>query len=174
MTMIDGCRPRASLLVFTGLFLSLGAIGCSSSPTTKPHSGTDAGAVAGGSEGTPFASGGTTGMGGAVGTDGVVGPAGTGGTTGSSGSGGTGSGGAVAGVGGFGAGGVGSGGSGSGPDPVVSGVAPVEAPNEGDWGGMIHPEDFPFIARPRGGSICYPVATQPSEEARTVDETRGP
>jgi hypothetical protein len=98
MRMVDGCRLQVSRLALTSLFLSLGAIGCLGAATTKPHSEADAGAVAGGSGGTPVASGGTTGTGGAVGTGGVVGPAGTGGVTGSSGSGGTGSGGSVAGL----------------------------------------------------------------------------
>ena len=55
-----------------------------------------------------------------------------------------------------------SGGSAAGPEPFVSGVPPaaaahfkkgiklgnrLDAPNEGDWGGTIQAQDFPFIAQ---------------------------
>ena len=170
--MIDGRRVVASRLAFASVLLVLGVLGCSGSATSMAHLGADAGTGTGGSGRAPLASGGTIGAGGAVGAGGVVGPAGSGGTPGSTGSGGTGSGGSLSGVGGSGAGSVGSGGSGSGPAPFVPGVPPaaavhfkkginlgnrLEAPNEGDWGGVIHAEDFPFIARRGFDHVRIPI-----------------
>jgi endoglucanase len=71
-----------------------------------------------------------------------------------------------------GTGGGGSAGSGSGPDPFVFGVAPaaaahfkkginlgnrLEAPNEGDWGGTVLAEDFPFIAKRGFDHVRIPI-----------------
>ena len=99
------------------------------------------------------------------------GGAGRGGSGGASGGGSGGSGG-HAGSGGGGNAGGGSAGSGSGPDPFVFGVPPaaaahfkkginlgnrLEAPNEGDWGGVIQAEDFPFIARRGFDHVRIPI-----------------
>jgi len=69
-------------------------------------------------------------------------------------------------------GGGGAAGSGSGPEPFVFGVPPaaaarfkkginlgnrLEAPNEGDWGGVIQAEDFPFIARRGFDHVRIPI-----------------
>ena len=69
-------------------------------------------------------------------------------------------------------GGGGSAGSGSGPEPFVFGVPPaaaarfkkginlgnrLDAPNEGDWGGTIQAEDFPFIARRGFDHVRIPI-----------------
>ena len=66
----------------------------------------------------------------------------------------------------------GSAGSGSGPEPFVFGVPPaaaarfkkginlgnrLDAPNEGDWGGTIQAEDFPFIARRGFDHVRIPI-----------------
>jgi endoglucanase len=130
--------------------------------------------------------GGTTGSGGSGGTGSGGATVGTGGAAGAHGSGGTGSGGTgpggtpagtggsagAHGSGGAAAGSGGSGISGGGPDPFVPGVAPaaaghfkkginlgnrLEAPNEGDWGGVIHAEDFPFIARRGFDHVRIPI-----------------
>src|SRR4029078_1889111 len=60
----------------------------------------------------------------------------------------------------------------SAPDPFVFGVPPaaaarfkkginlgnrLEAPNEGDWGGVIQAEDFPFIARRGFDHLRIPI-----------------
>lgn len=72
------------------------------------------------------------------------------------------------------AGGVASGGgsAGSASDPFVAGVAPsaakhfqkginlgnrLEAPNEGDWGGVVRAEDFPFIAKRGFDHVRIPI-----------------
>ena len=98
------------------------------------------------------------------GSSGSSGGAGSGG--GSSGSSGG------AGRGGGAGGGGGSAGSGSGPEPFVFGVPPaaaarfkkginlgnrLDAPNEGDWGGTIQAEDFPFIARRGFDHVRIPI-----------------
>jgi endoglucanase len=122
---------------------------------------------AGGAGSGGSARGGSGGAGtGGVGSGGA-GRGGSGGTGGSGGSGGAGRGGS----GGTGASG-GSGGSGSGPEPFVFGVPPVaaarfkkginlgnrmDAPNEGDWGGVIQAEDFPFIARRGFDHVRIPI-----------------
>ena len=69
-------------------------------------------------------------------------------------------------------GGGGSAGSGSGPEPFVFGVPPaaaarfkkginlgnrLEAPNEGDWGGTVQAEDFPFIAKRGFDHVRIPI-----------------
>ena len=132
-----------------------------------------------------LASGGAVGLGGTVGSGGAAGsgsPVGGGGGAGgqTASGGGVGSGGLVgtgsgggAGGGRSGTGGAGSGGSaGSGPAPFVFGVAPaaagrfkkginlgnrMEAPKEGDWGGVIRAEDFPFIARRGFDHVRIPI-----------------
>jgi len=86
--------------------------------------------------------------------------------------GGTGSGGVAGGGGRSGAGGAGEAAGGAGPVPFVSGVAPaaavhfkkginlgnrLEAPNEGDWGGVIRAEDFPFIAKRGFDHVRIPI-----------------
>jgi endoglucanase len=90
---------------------------------------------------------------------------GGGGGSGAGGSGGTG------GRGGSGGGGGGAGNN-SGPEPFVFGVPPsaashfkkginlgnrLEAPNEGDWGGVVQAEDFPFIARRGFDHVRIPI-----------------
>ena len=201
-------RHNAFLTPAPLFLILLGAVGCSSGPSSNSSSG---GSTASG--GRTGASGGTSATGGARGNGGV-GETGTGGkSTGSGGtssggtsSGGTGSGGsgsgstasggsgsAGTGSGGAASGGSGSGGTatgsgghagssggtggsagrgGSGPEPFVSGVPPaaavhfkkginlgnrLEAPNEGDWGGVIQPEDFPFIARRGFDHVRIPI-----------------
>ena len=77
-----------------------------------------------------------------------------------------------AGRGGGAGGGGGAAGSGSGPEPFVFGVPPaaaarfkkginlgnrLDAPNEGDWGGSIQAEDFPFIARRGFDHVRIPI-----------------
>ena len=77
-----------------------------------------------------------------------------------------------AGRGGGAGGGGGAAGSGSGPEPFVFGVPPaaaarfkkginlgnrLDAPNEGDWGGVIQAEDFPFIARRGFDHVRIPI-----------------
>ena len=89
---------------------------------------------------------------------------GSGGSTGGAGRGG--------GSGGGGSSGGGSAGSGSGPEPFVFGVPPaaaarfkkginlgnrLEAPNEGDWGGTVLAEDFPFIAKRGFDHVRIPI-----------------
>jgi endoglucanase len=69
-------------------------------------------------------------------------------------------------------GGGGSAGGGSGPEPFVFGVPPaaaarfkkginlgnrMDAPNEGDWGGVIQAEDFPFIAQRGFDHVRIPI-----------------
>jgi endoglucanase len=130
------------------------------------------GAGAGGSSrGGSSGSGGGAGGSARGGSSGSGGGAGAGGSSrgGSSGSGGAGAGGA--GGRGGGAGG-GSGAGGAGPDPFVFGVAPaaaahfkkginlgnrLEAPNEGDWGGVIQAGDFPFIAARGFDHVRIPI-----------------
>ena len=144
--------------------------------------GGSGGAGAGGSaDGGASGSPGGAGRGGASGSPGGAGRGGSGGTgpggAGRGGSGGTGPGGAGrGGSGGTGPGGAGRGGgaagSGSGPEPFVFGVPPaaaarfkkginlgnrLDAPNEGDWGGVIHAEDFPFIARRGFDHVRIPI-----------------
>jgi len=92
------------------------------------------------------------------------------GGTGGGGAGGSGRGGTGGGAGSNGGGG--SAGNGSGPEPFVSGVAPaaaahfkkginlgnrLEAPNEGDWGGTVLAEDFPFIAKRGFDHVRIPI-----------------
>ncbi len=65
-----------------------------------------------------------------------------------------------------------SGTTGPGPEPFVSGVPPaaaahfmkginlgnrLDAPNEGDWGGVIQAEDFPFIAQRGFDHVRIPI-----------------
>jgi endoglucanase len=128
-----------------------------------------AGTSSGGSSTGPAGSGGLAGRGGSGG-------AGSGGSARGGAGGGGGSGGARGGAGGGGGGGSGGGGgvagSGSGPEPFVFGVPPaaaarfkkginlgnrLEAPNEGDWGGTILAEDFPFIARRGFDHVRIPI-----------------
>src|SRR5438876_5521597 len=88
------------------------------------------------------------------------------------GSGGGGANGGTVGSGGGGGSGGGSAGSGSGSQPFVFGVPPasaahfkkginlgnrLEAPNEGDWGGVIQAGDFPFIARRGFDHVRIPI-----------------
>ena len=135
--------------------------------------GGSGGAGSGGSSG--------AGSGGAAGGRGGSGGSARGGSRGGSGGAGRaaalgggargGSGGARSGGGGAGGGG-GSAGSGSGPEPFVFGVPPaaaahfkkginlgnrLEAPNEGDWGGTIQAEDFPFIAQRGFDHVRIPI-----------------
>ena len=80
--------------------------------------------------------------------------------------------GAEGGSGGDGSSSGGSAGHGSGPQPFVFGVPPsaashfqkginlgnrLEAPNEGDWGGTIQAEDFPFIAQRGFDHVRIPI-----------------
>jgi endoglucanase len=143
-----------------------------------------AGTSSGGSSTGPAGSGGLAGRGGSGGAGsggsargGAGGGGGSGGARGGAGGGGGGgSGGARGGAGGGGGGGSGGGGgvagSGSGPEPFVFGVPPaaaarfkkginlgnrLEAPNEGDWGGTILAEDFPFIARRGFDHVRIPI-----------------
>ena len=248
---------RGSVLASAGLFVILGAIGCSGTTSSGPGSGSAGSAGNGGrggasagasgssaTAGAGGANGGTVGAGGgggnggvagsgsggsgsggsATGTGGAGGLAGRGGSGGAGsggagsggagrgGSGGTGSGGSSrggssgssggagsggssrggssgssggagsgggssgssggAGRGGAAGGGGGSAGSGSGPEPFVFGVPPaaaarfkkginlgnrLDAPNEGDWGGTIQAEDFPFIARRGFDHVRIPI-----------------
>jgi len=114
------------------------------------------GTAPGGSGGTARGGAGGTARGGAGG--GAPGGAGAGGSAGRA-------------SGGAGAGG-GSAGSGGGPDRFVFGVAPaaaahfkkginlgnrLEAPNEGDWGGVIQAGDFPFIAARGFDHVRIPI-----------------
>ena len=105
---------------------------------------------------------------------GGAGRGGSGGSSGGAGRGGSrrlGGGSGGAGRGGAGGGG-GAAGSGSGPEPFVFGVPPaaaarfkkginlgnrLDAPNEGDWGGVIQAEDFPFIARRGFDHVRIPI-----------------
>lgn len=226
---------RGSIVASAGLFVVLGAIGCSETTSSKPDSGSVGAAGNGGGAGAPSgaggasgssatagagagssgtagnggragapsgaggasASGGSGGAGGGAGSGGVAGSgqggsstgaAGVGGLAGRGGSGGGGLGGSAAGSsggagrggsGGAGSGGTGRGGSGggsggsnSGPEPFVFGVPPaaaarfkkginlgnrLDAPNEGDWGGVIQAEDFPFIARRGFDHVRIPI-----------------
>jgi endoglucanase len=112
-----------------------------------------------GSGGSARGGSGGAGRGGAGGTAGGAGRGGSGGTAGGAGRGGSG-------------GGGGSAGGGSGPEPFVFGVPPaaaarfkkginlgnrLDAPNEGDWGGVIQAEDFPFIARRGFDHVRIPI-----------------
>jgi endoglucanase len=146
---------------------------------------------------------GTGGGGNSTGTAGSVGLAGRGGSSGGgsggsarggaggiSGSGGTGgNGGASGGAGAGRGGGGGAAGSGTGPEPFVFGVPPaaaarfkkginlgnrLEAPNEGDWGGTILAEDFPFIARRGFDHVRIPIRFSGHAQAAspyTIDAT---
>jgi len=173
------CRGlRGSILASTGLFVIAGAIGCSDTTGSKPDSGSEgvagsgggAGAPAGASGGSPAAGGcgggGNGGLAGAGSGGSSTGPGGSGGLAGHGGSGDAGSGGSARG------GGGGAAGSGSGPEPFVFGVPPaaaghykkginlgnrLEAPNEGDWGGVIQAGDFPFIARRGFDHVRIPI-----------------
>jgi endoglucanase len=113
-----------------------------------------------------LANGGNSGTGGAVEATAAGGPA-VAGASNASGFGGSGAGVPV----GSGTGGLG-GGAGSITDPFVFGVPPaaamhfkkginlgnrLEAPNEGDWGGVIQSEDFPFIARRGFDHVRIPI-----------------
>jgi endoglucanase len=157
-----------------------GAGGAAGSGVTVGAAGSGGnGAVAGG--GTAGGSAGAAGAGGSGGRGGGSGGAGRGGS-GGAGTGGAGRGGSggssAAGAGGRGGSGVGgsarggSGGQNSGPEPFVFGVPPsaashfkkginlgnrLEAPNEGDWGGVIAAEDFPFIARRGFDHVRIPI-----------------
>jgi endoglucanase len=133
--------------------------------------GTTGGAVnPNGASGAGSSSGGSS-AGGTVSSSGAPATGGTG-TSGGAGLGGTGSGsGGLVG----GSGTVGGGGSavgGSGPEPFTFGVPPaaaarfkkginlgnrLEAPNEGDWGGVIQAEDFPFIAKRGFDHVRIPI-----------------
>jgi len=216
------CRGhRGSIVASVRLFVIVGAIGCSATPSSNPGSGSGGAAGNGGHAGTVGAGGGAgnggvagSGIGGSsTGAAGTAGPAGRGGagaggadqggsgaagsgggSSGASGRGGSGAGGGSSGAsgrGGAGAGGAGGGssgasgrggaggnagsgsaGSGGGSQPFVFGVPPVaaahfkkginlgnrlEAPNEGDWGGVIQAGDFPFIARRGFDHVRIPI-----------------
>lgn len=140
-----------------------GGAGHSSSPGGS--SGAGSGGTAGSSRG--GAGGGVAGGGGA-GPGGGAGGGPRGGAGGPSGSGGRGGGSGGSAGGGGGA----AGGSGSGVQPFVFGVPPaaavhfkkginlgnrLEAPSEGDWGGVIQAEDFPFIARRGFDHVRIPI-----------------
>ena len=129
--------------------------GIGSGGTSDSSSGGTTGSSSGGTTGS--SSGGTTGSssGGASGSS-------SGGTSGSSSGGSGGSGSGSGGRAGSSGASGGAAGQGSGPEPFVSGVPPaaavhfkkginlgnrLEAPKEGDWGGVIQAEDFPFIAK---------------------------
>ena len=135
-----------------------------------------AGNGTGGSSTGPAGAGGLAGRGGAgLGGAGRGGSGGAGsGGAGRGGSGGSSPGGAGGrgGSGGGGTSGGGSAGNNSGPEPFVFGVPPsaasrfkkginlgnrLEAPNEGDWGGVIQAEDFPFIARRGFDHVRIPI-----------------
>ncbi len=134
--------------------------------------GGNGGAAGGGTGGTSAGAGGFAGRGGAGSGGAGRGGAGAGGSGGAGrgGAGGSSSGGA-GGRGGSGGGG-GSAGNSSGPEPFVFGVPPsatshfkkginlgnrLEAPNEGDWGGVVQAEDFPFIARRGFDHVRIPI-----------------
>jgi len=168
--------------VALGLMQALGLAGCSDTgkseaPPTSTSGG--AGAVAqagaagtqaspvGGSSGSAAVAPTTAGASGAAPTV-SGGAAGNGSNGGAAQSGGSQSGGASS------SGGPSGGASGAGSlgDPFVSGVAPaaaahfkkginlgnrLEAPNEGDWGGVIRAEDFPFIAKRGFDHVRIPV-----------------
>src|SRR6185295_6415915 len=125
----------------------------------RPNSGPEGAAGNGGRAG---ASGGGAAAGaGRSGSDGAAGSGGRGGAASSAGGAGRGGG-----------SGGGAAGNGSGPEPFVFGVPPVaaahfkkginlgnrlEAPNEGDWGGVIQAGDFPFIARRGFDHVRIPI-----------------
>jgi len=130
------------------------------------------GAAAGGAASGGAAAGGTTGSGGA----GSGGSGSGGAASGGVGSGGSASGGTTSGGGGRAGSSGGTSGAagrgGSGPEPFVSGVPPaaavhfkkginlgnrLEAPKEGDWGGTIQAEDFPFIAKRGFDHVRIPI-----------------
>jgi endoglucanase len=157
-----------------------GPSGAGGSATAGAGPGSEGGAAGGGRGGAPSAAGGSSGTGvaGAGGAGGFGGVPGAGGVAGpgGAGSGGAGRGGAggtnAAGAGGRGGAGGGAAGNSSGPEPFVFGVAPsaashfkkginlgnrLEAPNEGDWGGTIQAEDFPFIARRGFDHVRIPI-----------------
>lgn len=153
-------RVTGCTLAF-GLLLGVGALGCSEPAKgdgRTEHGGSSAvenGAASGqlGSE-----LGGSTGFPAAAGASGTAQNAGAGAAGGGS----------DAGAGHSGA----AGGGGSNGEPFVFGVAPsaavhfkkginlgnrLEAPNEGDWGGTIHAEDFAFIAKRGFDHVRIPV-----------------
>jgi endoglucanase len=164
---------------------SSGAGGAGANGGTVGAGGGGNGGVAGsGSGGSSAGTGGTAGLAGRGGSGaaGAGGSArgGSGGSAGGGGSGGGGSSGVAGRGGGSGSGGAGRGGgsgggsagSGSGPEPFVFGVPPaaaarfkkginlgnrLEAPNEGDWGGTVQAEDFPFIARRGFDHVRIPI-----------------
>jgi len=130
---LEGRRSPDPAVAFAILALSCGAVGCAAAPATS-------GSGSGGAHG----SGGSAGTGGSHGTGGTA-----------TGSGGSGSGGTV-----------------TNADPFVSGVPPaaavhfmkginlgdrLEAPNEGDWGGVVNAEDFPFIAKRGFDHVRIPI-----------------
>ncbi len=148
-----------------------GGSGMSGTGTTggavNPSGASGAGSSAGG-----IGAGGTVSSSGAPNTGGIgsSGGIGAGGTSSSSGgistgaTGGTSTGGIV--------GGGGAAVGGSGPEPFTFGVPPaaaarfkkginlgnrLEAPNEGDWGGVVQAEDFPFIAKRGFDHVRIPI-----------------
>jgi endoglucanase len=144
-----------------------GTGGGAGSPGTGGSGGL-AGRGGSGGAGTGGSAGRGSGGGGAGGGPGGAGAGGSSHGGSSGGSGGAGRGGSGGGAGG----GGGSAGSGSGPEPFVFGVAPaaaahfkkginlgnrLEAPNEGDWGGVIQAGDFPFIARRGFDHVRIPI-----------------
>jgi endoglucanase len=127
-------------------------------------SGTAGSSAGRGGTGLAGSGGGGTGGAGRGGASGGAGGAGRGGSGGGNAGGAGGRGGS--------AGGGGSAGNGSGPEPFVFGVPPsaashfkkginlgnrLEAPNEGDWGGTVQAEDFPFIARRGFDHVRIPI-----------------
>jgi endoglucanase len=166
-TMKRPSAPLTSWIVGMGLVQVLGSAGCSESARgdSPAESGGGRPSADGGAAGTPASVSGTTGASVAAGTGSGAGPNTAGAATGGiSGSGGP----STAGAGPAG----GAGGGSPLGDPFVPGVAPaaaahfkkginlgnrLEAPNEGDWGGVIHAEDFAFIAQRGFDHVRIPV-----------------
>jgi endoglucanase len=132
--------------------------------------GGSGGAGAGGS--TAGSGGGSARGGSGGGARGGSGGSTTGGSGGGGSSGGAGRGGGSGSGGSSGGGSGGSAGGGSGPEPFMFGVPPaaaghfkkginlgnrLEAPNEGDWGGSVLAEDFPFIAKRGFDHVRIPI-----------------
>ncbi len=145
------------------------ATGGLAGPSPTGGASSTGGAVSSGAASSGGSSTGGNGVGGSVSTSG--GSSGTGGT-------GPGAGGVTHGTsGGSNAGGASVGGGaspagGAGPEPFVFGVPPaaaayfkkginlgnrLDAPNEGDWGGFIYAEDFPFIAKRGFDHVRIPI-----------------
>lgn len=159
------------------LLQAMGSIGCSApakGETRSENGGSSAVATNGGSSAVATAGGPVVENAGAAGTLGSL-SGGSGGATTAGIAGGqpAAGGGAAAGFSGAGAAhSGGASGGGSLGEPFVFGVAPsaakhfkkginlgnrLEAPNEGDWGGVIHAEDFAFIAKRGFDHVRIPV-----------------